>query len=537
LASFAVSSIGDFFYFVAIVVFLLERTGSASWLAAAVVARLLAYALFGSFGGVMADRYDRRRLMVLLDFVRAGVMVILAVVAWEHGPPALVIGLTVVNAIASCPYRPALVASTPALVHEDDLAAANAAESVVGQIAYFLGPALGGLLVAIAGTGAAFIVNAASFGVSGLFLSRLGGLGGGATNGTAAEKRSARADLVEGMRTVRTEQGLAALIAFTAMVAFLFGFEQVVHVLVATDRLGMSAAGVGLLSGAIGVGGILIAPFTARLGDGPSAGTLLAAAGVIMGVPLALLAVIGSPAVAATVLLAEGAGSIAFEVLFITLLQRATPEHLLARVYGLQDSLTSVAQLFGALLAPVLIGGVELDATLWIGGAIVVGVAVVLLPPLTRLSTRTDAQRRRVAPTVAFLRKLRIFADAPHAALERMARAASTRTTSAGADVFAENDEADDLFVIVAGVASVHRAGAGELARLGPGDWFGEVGLIQRRRRNATVTAIDNLELLAISGHIFLDSLTSTEILPDPLRLSLAARSTAPPPEPVRATS
>ena len=60
LASFAVSSIGDFFYFIAIIVFLIESTGSPSWLAAAAVARLLAYALFGTLGGLIAERYGRR---------------------------------------------------------------------------------------------------------------------------------------------------------------------------------------------------------------------------------------------------------------------------------------------------------------------------------------------------------------------------------------------------------------------------------------------------------------------------------------------
>ncbi len=163
LASFAVSSIGDFLYFVALVVFLIESTGSASWIAAAAVARLLAYAIFGTIGGVIADRYDRRRLMIVLDLVRGGLMLILAGVVWSDGHPAVVIGLTVVNAMASTPYRPALVAATPSLVHEDDLAAANAAEGIVGQVAYFVGPALGGLLVATVGTGAAFMANGITF--------------------------------------------------------------------------------------------------------------------------------------------------------------------------------------------------------------------------------------------------------------------------------------------------------------------------------------------------------------------------------------
>ena len=117
-----------------------------------------------------------------------------------------------------------------------------------------------------------------------------------------------------------------------------------------------------------------------------------------MGLPLALLAVIAGPVVAVIVLLFEGAGGITFEILFITLLQRATPEDMLTRVFGLQDSVTSVAQLLGSLAAPLLVAGVKLEATLWIGGGLVVVAAALLAAPLNRLSIRSDVQRRRYTP-------------------------------------------------------------------------------------------------------------------------------------------
>ncbi len=475
--------------------------------------------------------------MIVLDLVRAVLMVILAGVVWKHGSPAVVIALTVVNAAASTPYRPALVAATPALVHEDDLAAANAAEGAVGQMAYFIGPALGGALVALAGADVAFLANGLTFAVSAFLLAQIGPVGGGRVGrrGDRSEGGGGAIEqLADGVRTVRSEPGLAALIAFSSVMVFLYGFEQVVHVLVATQRLGMSASGVGVLSAAIGVGGLVVAPFTARLGDGPSAGLLLALSGLLMGIPLVLLAVISSPAVAVIVLLFEGAGGIAFEVLFITLLQRATPEDMLARVFGLQDSVTSVAQLLGSLAAPFLVAGVKLESTLLIGGGLVVGVVVLLAAPLNRLAVRFDEQRRRYAPLVARLRGLGIFDDARQAALERLARAARAQTVAAGEIVFREGDVADDLYVIVGGTASVHKTSLGEVTRLGVDNWFGEVGLIQAAPRNATVSAIDDLELLVISGTTFLDALTTSELLPEALRISVAMRAGLPAAEETR---
>ena len=104
-------------------------------------------------------------------------MVLLAVVAWSDGSPALAIGLTVLNAAASTPFRPAVVAATPLLVDEDDLAAANAAESIIGQLAFFVGPGLGAAVVVLGGTGTAFLVNGVTFAVSAVLLMRTGPIG------------------------------------------------------------------------------------------------------------------------------------------------------------------------------------------------------------------------------------------------------------------------------------------------------------------------------------------------------------------------
>ena len=97
--------------------------------------------------------------------------------------------------------------------------------------------------------------------------------------------------VVNGLAVVRTEPGLVALIGFASATMFLFGFEEVVQVLVADD-LGMGANGVGVLAAAVGVGGLLVAPFTARLGGGGAGGRFLVLSGVLLGLPMMSLAVI-----------------------------------------------------------------------------------------------------------------------------------------------------------------------------------------------------------------------------------------------------
>jgi MFS family permease len=538
LASYAVSMTGDFLYFVALIVVLYEATGSAGWVAVSAVARMLGYVFLSPFGGVVADRFDRRRLLVGLDLFRAVVMAALAFVAWTDGSPVLAIALAVVATAATVPYRPACVAATPSLVGEDDLAAANAAESIVGQISYFAGPALGALVVAVTDPGTAFMANALTFIVSAALVTKAGPLGGGRRRRDVAPGDSEDAPLemvvsdtpesiwsgvAQGLAVVRGDAGLIALIGFVSATMFLFGFEEVVHVVVADD-LGMGANGVGVLGAAVGVGGLLVAPFTARLGAGGGGGRLLALSGVLLGLPMMALAIIDSAVLACAVLVLEGVGVILAEVLFITLLQRTCPERSLGTVYGLQDSVTAGTQMAGSIAAPVLVAGVGLSWSLVVGGGVVVASSVLLAPALNRLAVRVDADRRRLAPLVQRLRRLGIFGDASHAALERIARATTPLSVPGGTVIFRQDDAPDDLYVIDSGEVAVSTAAQGEVNRLRVDDWFGEIGLLRRVPRTATVTTTEDCELLAIPGTIFIDALAVAEVLPDPLRSTMTVR-------------
>jgi predicted MFS family arabinose efflux permease len=529
LSAFAVSSAGDWLYSVALVVFLFERTGSAGWVAAAVVTRMLTYVFLGPVGGALADRHDRRRLLVVFDLVRGALMVGLAVVAWTEAPVLLAVVIATLASASSTPYRAAAVAATPELVAEDDLAAANAAETIVFQVGAFVGPAIGAALVASAGAGWAFFVNALTFTASAALVARLGHIGGGRAEAEeGGDEPGMLREIADGAAVVRRDPGLLALLAFGAAASFLFGFELVAHVLVAEERLGMGASGVGVLAAAAGVGGLLVAPFTARVGGRGAAGTLLVASGVLMGVPMMALALVSSPAVAMAVLLVSGAAVVVQEIIFITVLQRACASDVLARISGLETSAGASGQMLGSLAVPVLVGVVNLEWALVIGGGVMVLASLGAGPALQRLVQRTEAERIRLAPVVEHLRRLGIFGEASQAALERIARSAVPVPMAAGDTVFHEGDEADRLYVVLSGTLAVERAGVGELARLGEDDWFGEIGLLHKAARNATVRCAASGELLAIPGPVFLAALEGPERLPDPLLRAVLVRGAAP---------
>ena len=151
-----------------------------------------------------------------------------------------------------------------------------------------------------------------------------------------------------------------------------------------------------------------------------------------------------------------------------------------------------------------------------------------LLPPLRATSLRTEAERRRLAPLVGELGALGIFGEASCAALERIARSAEATTVESGQVVFSEGDPPADLYVVRSGTVVVSTEADGEIRRLGPGDWFGEIGLLRRIGRTATITVAETAQLLAVPGTVFLDAVMTQERVPDPLAATLTTRLAGP---------
>src|SRR3954454_10168739 len=131
-AALAASQVGDWLYNVALLMLVYERTGSASWVALTTAARVLPLVALGPLGGVIADRFDRRRALIASDLVRMGVMGALAIVALAGLPIVLAPLLAGAAPAAGSASPPAVAATTPRRVAEADLPAANALRSAIG---------------------------------------------------------------------------------------------------------------------------------------------------------------------------------------------------------------------------------------------------------------------------------------------------------------------------------------------------------------------------------------------------------------------
>jgi MFS family permease len=311
LGSLAVSSCGDWLYNIALLAFVYERTGSATWLALTTAARVLPIVLLGPLGGVLADRWDRRRLIIASDLVRAALMVALAAVA-ALGMPVLLAPLLAAAATAAGTVQPpSVAASTPRLVAAADLQRANAARAAIGQGAIVAGPALGAVLLAASSPAVAILANAATFLASATAIAAIPA-GPAFRPARAGAGSRLLAELRGGVDALRGAPAAVRVVAADVLCSAVYGVQTVALVLVARE-VGAGAGGYGLLLGAFGVGGLAGAAVAGRL-DGAQWRRTLAVALGLVALTAAALGVVGTLWLAVALAVAGGAGAVVAEV-------------------------------------------------------------------------------------------------------------------------------------------------------------------------------------------------------------------------------
>ena len=530
LASLAASGIGDWFYNVALVVYVLRATGSSpAWVAAASIGRLAPYILFGSLGGAIADRYDRRRVMVAASTTQALLMVALALAAAAGAPVVWVIAIAFASTAAGTPFFPAVAAVTPSLVDESRLAPANSLITTVDSLALALGPALGGLLLVVADSPAvAFAVNALTFGLSALLLARLE-TGSRSVDSAENEAVPLHRQLAEGVAAITSSISIMLLMGLMLAATFIYGEEGVLYPLVSEDLLGTGAEGVGFLFAALGAGGMLAAGAANRAVDHPRPAVFLTTGSLVSATPFLLLPFTRTPAVAYVLVAVEGASFIFVDVLATTLMQRSVPEAVLARVFGILDSVAVLATVLGAALAPLLIESFGLKASLLSAGGILVVLTTLCAPKLFAIDREGARKRRELAPRLALLERVTIFEGMPRPSLEALAARVTEEQLAPGEVLIHEGDAARHFFVIRSGTMEVLSRGESggrqkTVRELGAGDYAGEIGLLERIPRTATVRALTASAVYRIEGQDFLQAAGSAPGVSRALAHAVAGR-------------
>lgn len=158
-----VSSIGDWLYLVALLIIVYAQTDSAVLLGLVGAARVIPYVVLSVPAGIVADRFNRRLVLLATDVARGLIMVVLAALVASSAPLWSVILLALLAACFSSFFGPAIGSFLPSLVaDETELGPANSAWATLDNLAFVIGPALAGVLIAVSGLTLAFALNAAS---------------------------------------------------------------------------------------------------------------------------------------------------------------------------------------------------------------------------------------------------------------------------------------------------------------------------------------------------------------------------------------
>ena len=392
LASSAISNIGDGVALAAGPLLVASLTQDPLLVSFALLAQQLPNLIFGIPAGAIADRFDRRRIVAAVNLVRAAVLVVLAAtIVGEAVSIAIVLITLFVLGTAEIFADVSSNSIVPRVVPREHLGVANA--RLTGSFLLtnqLMGPPIGAFLFS-AGMALPFAANAACFALGALLVTRVVTDVVELTAERAGERRSLRQEMADGVRWLVAHPPMRTLALTIIAFNVTYGAAWSVLVLYASERLGMSAVGFGLLTTAIAIGGIIGTSAYGRLERRFALADIMRGGLLIETFTHLILALTTSPAVALVTMVVFGAHAFVWGTTSITIRQRAVPTALQGRVGSV-----NLVGVFGGLVIGAGIGGVlaqkyGITAPFWfafVGSAIF----VVLIWHQLRHIAHTDEQ-------------------------------------------------------------------------------------------------------------------------------------------------
>jgi MFS family permease len=541
------SMIGDWAYATAVTVWA-YGVGGATAVGIWGAIRLTLMAFTAPMASTLADRLPRRQVMIGADLFRASVIAGAAATMFLHGPVAVIFVLATITSLAGTPFRAAQSALMPSLANRpEELTAANGTASTLESLSFFVGPALGAFLIAVADVPIVFLVNAAtflwsSFMVMGIRVPAKAPARAPADTAAAAAAAASASDLARiapdpvpvtagsglpaaaavaadvqdsddgeesfltqtlaGFRSIFADRDLLVVVGLVAAQTVIAGASVVYTVLIAVDILKVGAHGVGYLDSVLGVGAI-IGGFVAisrssrrRLGQDMAYGV------VLWSLPLLLITAWPSPVAAFAAMVVLGFANPLVDVNMATIVQRITPDAVMGRVFGALEACLIGTMALGSALMPFLVHWIGLRGALAAIGIVITLCVLPCLPRMRRLDQTLSAPAG-----LPFLRAIPMFAPLSPPVLETLARGLGTLTVPAGQVILSEGGDSDQFFVLESGLVEVTQGGR-VLRREGPGDFFGEIGLLRDVPRTATITAVEDSTILTMDRDAFLSAVT-----------------------------
>jgi MFS family permease len=383
-----VSQVGNSMQQMAVSWLLYDMTNSALQLGLNGAFRAVPMIILGLFGGTIADRFDRRRVLFLTQTILMVLAFLLGFLTQtEHIQVWQVYALTSLAAIVQSVDIPTRQALVPSLVPRSALGNAIALNSMLWKSTILLGPSLAGIAISTVGTDGAFYANGLSFlgVVIALFLMK------SSSSGTVSAGGFLR-DLQQGLSYVRMQTIILAIMWMEAFSA-VFGLDPAMLTIFARDVLQVGATGLGFLQSARGLGAIVGSGLLVAIGNTRSQGKVLVYSAIVYGLSFALFGLSRYFLLSLALIFVAGAADTIWGAVRSMILQINTPDHLQGRVMGVfglsSRGLSPLGQVETGLVVPLL-GARE---TTFLGGSLVLCASLLTVwrvPAIYRFRSKTQ---------------------------------------------------------------------------------------------------------------------------------------------------
>lgn len=367
-----ISGFGDRITVVAVAYVTWQLTRSALSTAIAVVISSLPYAIFGFFGGAIADAAGHRRAMIAADLIRAIAIGVIPAALAVGAPLWVVYALVLVAALCSTVFNPARLAIVPDLVPSERLGASNSLVYASDRAVEIVGVLVAGALVALMGE-RAFYVDAATFAVSAVLLRSIGHAGRPASRLSWARLL---ADAADGVRVLGDHAILRANTIFSLLAQLSLPVMNGLTPVLVFREYGLGAEQFAATEAAIAIGAVMAGIFYPALFAGFRKGRLIVTGFATYGVVVLLIAASPTFELTLALLVVLGFANVLFFVSNVTLSQEVTPAPLRARVFGARTALLHLTWLPVIVASGGLAEGVRVQLLFAAAGAFTLAVAV-----------------------------------------------------------------------------------------------------------------------------------------------------------------